>query len=367
MTPMLDDIARQPSLLRGLASRFGEIEAFWRANLADASRIIAFGSGDGWFAARSVSARAGEPGIFAASGLELAGDQGPVLDASDRLIAISMSGNVDRTVEAAMRAQELGAKAVSLTNSEGGRLAELGLENFSLQIDDVAPFLCGTSSFTATRTVLSLFAALADGRPKVTVHEQLIATADALEQVLVDAALVAETVAQQKAMNASGLRYLSCGRRGAAMADYGAAKIVELAGTPVWSDDLEEFAHRQFWTVAQGEVAVMLPTSAVVRSTAMDAADALHAMDIDTLVIGPRSHGFDTAKWHIQWSDDPKVDDATLCAGALQMLAYHWAQASGFDPNRRMHLKNDTTRFKTSRLLTRRSLHAVADNPATAV
>lgn len=364
---MLDDIVRQPSLLRRLASRLDEIEAFWLANLADGARMIAFGSGDGWFAARSVSARAGEPGVLAASGLEIAGDQGPVLHASDRLIAISMSGNVDRTVEAAMRAQELGAKVVSLTNSEGGRLAELGLENFSLQIDDVAPFLCGTSSFVATRTVLSVFAVLASGQPKSVLHERLIATADRLEKVLVDAAPIAEAMAQQKAAEAPGLRYLSCGRRGAAMADYGAAKIVELSGTPVWSDDLEEFAHRQFWTVAKGEVAVMLPTGEVVCGIAKDAADALQAMDIDTLAIGPASYSFDTARWQIGWPDDPKVDDATLCAGALQLLAYHWSLAAGFDPNRRMHLKNDTTRFKTSRLLTRRSLHAVADNPATAV
>lgn len=364
---MLDDIVRQPSLLRGLASRIDEIEAFWCSYLSDGARMIAFGSGDGWFAARSVSSRAGEPGILAASGLEIAGDQGPLLHASDRLIAISMSGNVDRTVEAAMRTQVLGAKAVSLTNSEGGRLAELGLENFSLQIDDVAPFLCGTSSFTATRTVLSVFAGLADGKSKDALHAQLIATANALEKVLMDAAPLAEVIANQKALSAPGLRYLSCGRSGAAMADYGAAKIVELSGTPVWSDDLEEFAHRQFWTVAQGEVTVMLPTSAVVRSIAKDAADALRAMDIDTVAIGPQSYGFETARWQIGWPDDPNVDDATLCAGVLQLLAYHWAQGAGFDPNRRMHLKNDTTRFKTSRLLTRRSLHAVADNPATAV
>lgn len=365
--PMLEDIMRQPLLLRGLASRLGDIEAFWRQHLRDASRLITFGSGDGWFAARSVSSRAGERGLLAASGLEIAGDQGPLIVPSDRLIAISMSGNVDRTVEAATRAVEQGAQAVSLTNSAGGRLAELGLANFSLQIDDVAPFLCGTSSFTATRTVLAAFSALADGQSASAIQEQIIATADALEGLLEQAAPTAEEIAAHKAKDTPGLRYLSCGRRGAAIADYGAAKIVELSATPVWTDDLEEFAHRQYWTMARGEVAVMLPTSAFVANIAKESADALCAMEVDTVAIGPASLGVGTARWQMTWRDDPNADDATLASGALQLLAYHWADAAGFDPNRRMHLKNDTTRFKTSRLLTRRSLHAVAGDPATAV
>ncbi len=365
--PMLDDIMRQPALLRGLALRLDEVEAFWRAHLADASRLIAFGSGDGWFAARSASSRAGEPGLLAASGLEIAGDQGPMITPNDRLIAISMSGNVDRTVEAASRAIEHGAKAVSLTNSAGGRLAELGLANFSLQIDDVAPFLCGTSSFTATRTVLGIFSALAEGQPLSSIQEQMTATADALESLLSSAGPIAEDIASQKAATTPGLRYLSCGRRGSAIADFGAAKIVELSATPVWSDDLEEFAHRQFWTVAKGEVAIMLPTSKFVAEIASDSADGLRAMDIDTVAIGPSAYGFDTARWQMTWPDDPTIDDATMAAAALQLFAYHWAHAAGFDPNRRMHLKNDTVRFKTSRLLTRRSLHSVAGDPATAV
>ncbi len=38
------------------------------------------------------------------------------------------------------------------------------------------------------------------------------------------------------------------------------------------------------------------------------------------------------------------------------MLAYQLAIATGFDPDRRMHLKDDGARFAVSRELTRRSL-----------
>lgn len=40
----------------------------------------------------------------------------------------------------------------------------------------------------------------------------------------------------------------------------------------------------------------------------------------------------------------------------LQLLAYHFAIASGTNPNRREHLKSDQARFSVSRKLTRRSL-----------
>jgi hypothetical protein len=45
-----------------------------------------------------------------------------------------------------------------------------------------------------------------------------------------------------------------------------------------------------------------------------------------------------------------------LSAIPLQRLAYALAEAGGLDPNTRLHLKGDDTRFRVSRLLTRRSL-----------
>jgi hypothetical protein len=40
----------------------------------------------------------------------------------------------------------------------------------------------------------------------------------------------------------------------------------------------------------------------------------------------------------------------------LQLLAYRLARATGLDPDTRAHLRDDRSRFRVSRLLTRRAL-----------
>lgn len=360
---MLADIRRQPDVLRGLAARIPEVDAFRRAQLMPGTggRLIGFGSGDGWFAARSLAAQ----GITPASGLEVLGGVGPRLTPADCAIAISMSGNVDRTVEAAAVARDHCGQVICLTNSAGGRLAELGLPNISLDLRDVAPFLCGTSSFLATRAMLRLIAGLTRGETPQDLAAGLGATADALDAFLPQTEDLTRTAAEV-CKHVPGLRYLSCGAEGMALADYGAAKIVELSGTPVWSDDVEEFAHRQFWTMQHGEVAVMLPTSAAVATIATEAALALQAMSVRTFMIAPADLG-GAGDWTLRPEAAPQADVFALKAAALQLFAYHWAEATGYDPNHRMHLKNDTTRFKTSRRLTRRALLAQSCSAETAV
>lgn len=360
---MLADIFRQPAVLRQLAARVPEVAAFVSETLPPRfdGRLIAFGSGDGWFAARSLSGK----GVTSASGLEVLGDVGPGPEAADCVVAISMSGNVDRTVEAAERAQLSAGRVVALTNSEGGRLAGLGLPNISLRLPDIAPFLCGTASFVMTRAMLGLLAGLRQGRSQARLTAELIALADAIEMILPRADAVTKDFAQ-RCVEAPGVRILSCGAPGMAVADYGAAKLVELCATPVWSDDVEEFAHRQFWTMQEGESVLYFPTSAKVAEIAAASADALRNMGVRSLSVAPVdwASGADQA---VNWPDDDAVDPLMLQAVFVQCFGYNWALAQGFDPNRRLHLKNDTKRFKTSRMLTRRSLLKMAGDGEAAV
>ncbi len=359
---MLADIRRQPEVLRALATRVPEVSAFVSEHLpAGGGRLVAFGSGDGWFAARSLSGA----GITPASGLEILGGVGPELGPQDVAVAISMSGNVDRTVEAAEQALQRAGGVVALTNSTGGRLSDLGLPNISLQLPDIAPFLCGTASFLATRSLLGLLSGLRSGQSATHLAARLTSLADVVEAHLPRAEAVAAEVALACA-GAPGVRILSCGAPGLAMADYGAAKLVELSGTPVWSDDIEEFAHRQFWTMQEGETAVFLPTSPKVAEIASASARALRAMAVTSLSIAPEAWASE-AEHGMHWPGDGEADPWVLQAVSLQCFGYHWSRANGFDPDRRLHLKTDTTRFKTSRMLTRRSLLKMAGDGVKAV
>ncbi|MGI9334792.1 MAG: hypothetical protein ACR2RL_16740 [Gammaproteobacteria bacterium] len=359
MPPMMRDVWRQPDVLEELAGRSDEIAAFAMANLVPdhLGCCIAFGSGDGWFAARI--AGAASVSMSTASGLDLLAIQAPLLEPMDRGLAISMSGNVDRTVEAAQALIDRGVKVCLLTNGGGGRLGTVAGPALSLELAQVAPFLCGTSSFTATLAALRICTAAMEARTD-TEGPRIVHTAKVLREELTNADVIGRTVADAVRGNAVGVRMLSAGTDGLGLAEYGAAKLVELTRIPVWADDIEEFAHRQFWSAASGELIVYCPTNPAVAEVAASSSEALRSMGFRTLAVGPAalingSDGAGAYDWAYGFSDNG-TDAAILTAVALQLLAYHLSIATGLDPNRRAHLQGDAERFRVSRLLTRQSL-----------
>ncbi len=347
---MLADIARQGSVLASLLARRAELEDFCERHLrpGPGGRTFAFGSGDGWFAARA--ALFDRPGTVAVSGLDFVLRVAPQLGPADRALAISMSGNVDRTVEAARAALEAGVPTAVLTNGSGGRLGDLGCPPFSLGLDDLAPFLCGTASYTATLAALSLAAdALSRSNEFAAALEAFLPDFDAL---FAAADEWASGIAAS-CPGCPGVRLLATGR-GLATAEFGAAKIVEVTTVPVWSDDIEEFAHRQYWSMRRGELVVLLPHDSGSAAYADAAAAALGELATPVAALGPGPL-VPNAQHRLDLPGGTQFAALTQ-AVALQLLAYRLGLANGTDPNRRAHLKADQTRFAVSRKLTRRSL-----------
>lgn len=354
LPPMMQDVWRQPDVLDGLVGRVDEIADFAMSHLMPErfGCCAAFGSGDGWFAARIASTAS--TSMSAASGLEMLAVQAPLFEPMDRGLAISMSGNVDRTVEAVQALTARGVKVSVLTDDDGGRLGALGLPALRLGIGQVAPFLCGTSSFTASLASLRICTGAMEDRAEAE-KSRLVNTAKVLRDELANASAIGRTVADAMGAQASRVRLLSVGAQGLGLADYGAAKLVELSRIPVWTDDIEEFAHRQFWSAQSDELIVYVLTMPAVVEVAARSSEALRSMGFRTLAIGPATLVDGPYDWQCGFEGDG-TDVAILTAVALQLLAYHLSIVTGFDPNRRLHLKNDTERFRVSRLLTRRSL-----------
>lgn len=336
--PMLADIFRQPAALAALLGRAAEFHAASAAITPSVGGCVKlFGCGDGLFAAQAAAhfANAREKPWQAMPALEglLAA---PMLGPNDRAIAISMSGNVDRTVQAAQAIAARGVPVLALVNGAGGRLGAIAARALSLDLPDLAPFLCGTASYTATLAALMLLAA-PDGA-------HLAAALPALAQAL-DAPLPLLSPP-------GGVRFLSAGAN-AATAAYGATKLVELTRIPAWHGDIEEFAHSQFWAMPITDLVVLIAPEAALAPFAAATASALAGLGVITLAIDAEDAPVATAHHRL-----------TLAAGAsplaaavpVQRLAYALAEASGLDPNTRLHLKDDAARFRTSRLLTRRSL-----------
>ena len=347
-SPMLEDIRRQPRVAAELLARQAELAGFAAAHLRPGAggRLYLFGSGDGWFAARAAApfAAPGGPKVRPASTLPFLLEVAPELGNQDRALAISMSGNVDRTLEAAEAAQARGAGVALLTNGAGGRVGALGVPRLSLGLPEIAPFLCGTATYTASLLALRLLLDANAGAKLAGLPEALARTLERSDDLIAD-----------WADPFSGVRVLTLGTA-LATADYGAAKLVEVTRTPAWTDDLEEFAHRQFWIADPSELVVLLPPTAAAARYADATAVALRGMGFTVTALETESATVPNASWRLRLPEAAEDAWPILAAVPLQLLAWHLARVSGLDPDTRAHLRDDERRFRTSRLLTRRSL-----------
>jgi glucosamine 6-phosphate synthetase-like amidotransferase/phosphosugar isomerase protein len=349
-SPMRQDIERQPAVLGDLANRSAAFVALGRdqLKLRNGGRLFVYGCGDGLFAAQSASGHAESLNLdwrpIGALDLVLSSDR---LTQSDRVVAISMSGNVDRTVEAARATAARGVPLVALVNGRGGKLAEIANSTISLDLPDIAPFLCGTASYTASLLALMMLASGAAGRavgPSVA------------DVVLAQLAVFGRSDDVVKGLSVpTGIRLLSAGSdRGTAQ--YGAAKFVELTRIPAWSSDLEDFSHSQYWAMPTSNLVVVVAADRRLAPYADACCLALRDLGVETLAIENVTMPITNASYRIAL---PVVDRALVPLVTpipLQILAAAMARRTGLDPDTRMHLKADEARFRVSRLLTRRSL-----------
>lgn len=349
-SPLWRDIASQPLLAVRFSERVAEFVALGARLLAPGpgGRLWVCGCGDGLFAAQSVAGYAQALGLdwrpIGALDLLLCANG---LRPQDRVVAISMSGNVDRTVEAARAVAAVKVPMLALVNGDGGLLGGIASEKISLGHVDIAPFLCGTGSYSLTMLALAALATGAAGELALPALAPVIAAQEN--------ALVSSEAAFSGLPVPTGVRFLSAGQERGSCA-YAAAKLVELTRIPAWSADLEEFAHSQYWSMPATDLVVVIATTPVLARRAGESCSALRELGVTTLAIDMVGAEVNDASFRVTLPAVPAVLAPLATAVPLQLLAATLARASGLDPDTRLHLKEDTLRFRVSRLLTRRSL-----------
>lgn len=350
-SPLRRDIERQPQVLADMSARAGAFLEVGRQHLRPdpGGRVYVTGCGDGYFAAQAAKAFAELMGLDWRPTHALDMVLGTAkLTSADRVIAISMSGNVDRTVEAAFAVQSAKVPLVAVVNSkDGGKLGALAAARISLDLDDIAPFLCGTASYSATLFALMAVAAgIAGQKAAPAVQPLLYLQRKAME--LCDAVL-------HSVRMPSGVRLLSAGAERGTVA-YGAAKLVELTRIPCWSADLEEFAHSQYWSMPCSDLVVVVATDPALARYANESCRALAELGIEMLAVDTQDSPILCATHRITLPSCERFFAPLVTALPMQLLAAELARRSGLDPNTRAHLKTDVERFRVSRMLTRRSL-----------
>ena len=361
---MLVDILRQGEALAQLLDRYDNFAAIGAEHLTPGpgGKLAAFGCGDGWFAARAVgavSAAAFDLAVEGVTSLDYLLSESRNPGPEDRAVAISMSGTVDRTIAAAQRIKTAGGRHVALTNEDGAAMGAAANAVASLKIDDIAPFLTGTTRYSGTILGMMMLiegAARAAGRsPKVScrgLEMAALLTRTIPESLEICQETLPTICAEVLGQGLGGVRVLGAGCDWAS-ADYGAAKLVKVVQAPVWASEIEEFAHSLFWSSRKDELVVLIASTPEVAKLASNTAGALAHAGMRTLAIETSGHAVEGATYRVSLPATPAWLAPLLVPAPLQMLSYALAVESGFDPNVSQD-KADPGRFLAAQLLSRR-------------
>ena len=244
-------IRDQMPMIAELVQRLPGVASFGQ----EPPHVVLTGCGDSYFsgvATRLAFQEYGDVSARAIEALEFAryDVEGPANAAQRRvLIAVSYSGEVGRTIEAARAARAQGWHTIAITGRPDGRLAGVVDEVLLLDVPtlDTAP---GTTTYVSLLVALSLTAAeLAGARGRDDRRAELLAAVQAMpglaSQTLAMSASSSEALADVLA-DAALPTFLGAGPS-RATAHFGAAKVFEGIQRPAIVEHLEEWAHLQYF------------------------------------------------------------------------------------------------------------------------
>jgi glutamine---fructose-6-phosphate transaminase (isomerizing) len=268
---MLAGITAQPAYLRLGAAR--ELyEAASRLPLGRPSRVYLVGCGDSHYcglATRFAFERWSGIPTEALESLEFSRYAVESAPSDALVIAVSNSGRVARTVECALFARKRGIASLGLTYAAESRLAQTASMVLPWTYDDVG-FGPGTLSYLASLVALyavALRLAVETGRltPREVAQylEAVSATGDAIERTIAACHPAAEELAEA-IQPAHALSVIGGGPNyGTAL--FGMAKFIEAAGFNAVGQELEEWAHEQYFCTGPGtHTLVIAPAGASV-------------------------------------------------------------------------------------------------------
>lgn len=271
----LTDIRSQPETLGSSLQTF-------RRRLEDVGdfgscrRVVLTGSGDSLIAAMAVEslfrAVVGVE-VRAVSSLDAAAFE-PV-DDSTLLVAISVSGEVSRTVEAALRFRGAGAVTTAVTANPGSRLGDVCDHVVAMPTPLVRSIPHARDYSVALLALLALAERLHGQRlPQI---EAWIDVSTAVIESSLDWAERLESHSQRTWFLGAG--------PDRATAMYGALKFWEAGGMDAGWDDLEEFAHGSHILIRPGDRTFIVTAEGRGLARALEIVEGLAKIGVPTVVI----------------------------------------------------------------------------------
>ncbi len=187
------------------------------------------------------------------------------------LVAISVSGEVARTVEAVEAAEEVGAATLAFTANPESTLASKAGRSLAIDLPDL-PTAPGLLSYLGTLMAGFAFAAV---RAREDLGQALMRVVGETASLLEDwiPGEVEQGIALAQEIQEQGMVYLGSGPAAGA-ANFAAAKLIEAAGEPAWAREVEEWAHLDYFCEPASMPTWLLSASGrcVSRETEVEAA-----------------------------------------------------------------------------------------------
>jgi glucosamine 6-phosphate synthetase-like amidotransferase/phosphosugar isomerase protein len=311
---MLDEIRTIPRVIADQLASGGGGTGRLSASLAEAGieHLYIVGCGDSYFAgigaALAFHKHAGLD-THAVHAMEMARYRVRYLPPASAVLAISYSGRVGRTVEAAIQARSFGHRVVALTGRRDGPLAACADDCLPVGVPTLG---CspGTSTYAAMQTALYDLA-LRWGRARGTCPEAGRAALDQVAALAADALDVAEHPVRDVATrlaDRSWMAFIGAGPSEAS-ARFGAAKLIEGAQILGVGTNLEEWAHQEYFCSGRSTPVVVIAPAGAATDRASEIVSELVFIGADAIVVSDQAPG------------DPAVTHLPLPAGCAEEFA----------------------------------------------
>ncbi|HKF75466.1 MAG TPA: SIS domain-containing protein [Candidatus Dormibacteraeota bacterium] len=266
------------------------------------------------------------------------------------VVCVSNSGRVTRTVEAAIFARERGLVPVALTFDGESRLAQNAAVTLPFGYEDVG-FGPGTLSYMASLSGLYAIAlhlatmtGRADGAAAARRREVLAGQAQAVAAAIAGCDPIAAELGRATGADAP-VHIIGAGPNyGTAL--FGMAKLIEAAATPAVGQELEEWAHEQYFCTGPGTLTMVLAPPGAALDRAREQLQAVRDVGGTAVAICAEDDAETRALADhvlpVPRSDAEELSPITCCV-PLQLFAYHHAVDKGrtmlgFDDRRRMEV-----------------------------
>jgi glucosamine--fructose-6-phosphate aminotransferase (isomerizing) len=208
------------------------------------------------------------------------------------VIGVSVSGGVTRTIEGMLRAKARGLRTFAVTSSDQTPIAKAADAVLTTKAPDVPNAagvqVPGARSYFASLVMLYAAALrLAEGRGHDVgeARAQLYATADAARRTIEMCDAAARALAEQ---TLDAREFVFCGSGpNYATAQYCAAKILEATGDPAIGQDVEEWAHLQYFAKAADTPTFLISAGEGDASRAAEVKTAMQTIGRRVIEVAP--------------------------------------------------------------------------------